>query len=312
MLLRQSETGAVGKRSCDLERLTHAAYIGRKINQKHTIIYVPADARLAVMLGGGNVFRSKRNFVGGVIVAGVSFCGLSKPKVFARRSYAEGSDFEILDGHRFRVFERRESGRPLVRVSASHMRADLTDESRRLILFGEEHGHPLCHHLERDLYAAWLESRREGDSVSISLEMLSTERRNAVQEYYEHAPRKSGKEEESVFGGEWANWVDYADLVRMARENGESVVCANAPRRLTSMLAKGGENTLLRHLSSDEGKSDLCLISPLPLRKPSAELCAAIGPIFETFRGKRDLDRRDRMLLAQTLWDSTMAYSIAR
>ena len=267
----------------------------------------------------------------------------SQQRVFSRCARPENIEYEVLSGHPYRVFERQASHAPLVRVASKEMFADLTDEKRRLVLFGEEHGHPLCHRLEQDLYAAWLRARGAQDRVSISLEMLSRERRPAVRRYLTKGSREreggachernssaratsatvptptdphkheGSSEEETVFGGEWHNWLDYAPLVKLARSNGQAVICSNAPRRLTRIVAKGGEPALLAHLEAQGGSaSDTDLISPLPLRRPSPEVRAAIGPIFETFRGKRDPARRDRMLLAQTLWDSTMAFSIAR
>ena len=141
----------------------------------------------------------------------------------------------------------------------------------RLLLFGEEHGHPLCHRLQKDLYEAWL--RRtfddEGDgggrpstaSVAISLEMLSTERQAAADEYVQLAREEEGaegakrqqqyhREAEALFAGEWANWEDYAPLVRAARRYKQPIVAANAPRRLTSIVARGGEPALRRTFSS--------------------------------------------------------------
>lgn len=73
---------------------------------------------------------------------------------------------------------------------------------------------------------------------------------------------------------------------------------------------------------------DRSLLAPLPLRRPSAAIEAKVGPIFDRSCGPPPTsaaaatakepvsggggDRKERMLLAQTLWDATMAHRIAR
>lgn len=200
-----------------------------------------------------SLVRFRRNFLALTLTVSGASVVASHGRAFSLGSLPpEPIEYEVLGGHRYRVFERQRSGEPLSRVSTQDMLADLTDDQRRLVLFGEEHGHPLCHRLERDLYATWLRTRRAGDSVSISLEMLSTERRSAVNAYLGEEVRTTfansdlqddnAQEEERVFGGEWANFFDYAPLIKLARIHGQGVVAANAPRRLTSIVARGGES----------------------------------------------------------------------
>lgn len=204
----------------------------------------------------------------------------------------------------FRVFERQRAGEPLVRVRARDMIEACTAPRMRLVLFGEEHGHPLCHRLQLELYEAWLQKARD-ERVAISLEMLSTERQEAADEYV-----RTETSEEGLFAGQWANWQDYAPLVKAARRCKQPIVAANAPRRLTSIVAKGGEEALEAHLL--EQAADGPLLAPMPLRQPSPEIVAKVGPIFDGGCGAGGGDRKTRMLLAQTLWDATMAHSIAR
>mmetsp|Transcript_64210 Transcript_64210/g.126123 ORF Transcript_64210/g.126123 Transcript_64210/m.126123 type:complete len:464 (+) Transcript_64210:154-1545(+) len=300
----------------------------------------------------------------------VGGCTTSPPKLSLGTSSklaAGGSKFETLEGVKFRIFERQSSGAPLVRVLLKDLLHDLTAPPVRLVLFGEDHGHPLCHRLEKDIYDTWLgrngyakEGVQEPDSsssscndgsvaeteeigtVALSLEMLSTERQGVADEYVglglepkplqRYVDAKAAKEQggdaskgdeeaamedaEALFGGEWHNWRDYAPLVRSARRHGQRIVCANAPRRLTSIVSKGGAPALDQHLAPDSAaaaaqpRDDRRLLPPLPLRRPSENLIQKIGPLFETFRGEKDLARRDRMLLAQSLWDATMAHAI--
>ena len=65
-------------------------------------------------------------------------------------------DDERLGGLRCRVFERQRAGDPLVRVRLRDLVEDCTAPPVRLLLFGEEHGHPSCHDLQERLYRHWL------------------------------------------------------------------------------------------------------------------------------------------------------------
>ena len=56
---------------------------------------------------------------------------------------------------------------------------------------------------------------------------------------------------------------------------------------------------------------DAEFLAPIPWAPASAALSEKIGPMFSTFRGKRDDARKIRMLDAQSLWDATMAKSIS-
>jgi hypothetical protein len=227
---------------------------------------------------------------------------------------------------------------------------DHTNQAR-LVLFGEEHGHPTAHALQAAVLGHLLRRSHEeaaestvgssgGGGVTLSLEMLDSAKQCAADAYASQllsaaATLAATSEEEALFAGDWQNWPDYAPMLRAVRRfNSEELVsgqepqpalaagvepkkqlarhrvlAANAPRRFTSAVAKGGLVGLADVLALNDA-ADRALLAPLPWMLPSAALAEKCGPLFATFRGVRDDARKDRMLLAQSLWDATMAWRL--
>lgn len=213
----------------------------------------------------------------------------------------------MCNGLRFRVYERQRSGEPLVRVRLEDMLAHCAKPSVALVLFGEEHGHPVSRGLEESVYAGMLSANPQaGNTTTLSLEMLDTELQEAADDYITQADDCSS--EESLFGGRWDNWTDYAQLCNLARGQGAHILAANAPRRFTSLVATMGYEYLAATISD----SDRLLIAPLPFQGPSPMLSAKLGPMFRGCGGRSDEEHRGNMLMAQSLWDATMAHRIQR
>ncbi|HXF42820.1 MAG TPA: ChaN family lipoprotein, partial [Pyrinomonadaceae bacterium] len=104
----------------------------------------------------------------------------------------------------------------------------------------------------------------------------------------------------------WPNYKsDYRPLIEFAKENKIKVIAANAPRRYVNMVSRNGRNAL-------DGLSPQAKIwlAPLPFPKPSdkyaAKFRSLMGASPESSMGL------DNILDSQTLWDATMADSIAK
>ena len=69
------------------------------------------------------------------------------------------------------VLERQVPGEPLQRVSLSDMIDDLSDEKRRLLLFGESHDDDTAQLVERAVYDG-VARKRDGRKVSLALEFV--------------------------------------------------------------------------------------------------------------------------------------------
>ncbi len=174
-------------------------------------------------------------------------------------------------------------------------------ERADVVFIGERHNDPVSHAIERWIWEKALEgyaSRR----AALSLEMFSRDAQYILDEYL------SGLITEAHFtssANPWQNYdIDYRPLVEAARHAGADVIAANAPRRYANMVSRGGP-TATRVLT-DAARRHL---APWPWAAPSPAYRAEWNAIMEgAHMADTDLDN---MLQAQTLWDATMAYSIA-
>jgi uncharacterized iron-regulated protein len=104
----------------------------------------------------------------------------------------------------------------------------------------------------------------------------------------------------------WGNYkTDYRPLVELAKEKKLDVIAANAPRRYINMVSRGGRDTL-RDLSKDAKR----WLAPLPYAEPSE----VYAKKFKALMGKSPEAQMgiDKILSSQSLWDATMANSVAK
>lgn len=202
--------------------------------------------------------------------------------------------------------------------------------SSRVILLGETHDDLLGHRTRHALVRALAELPEEEAPVGsgrcvphvISLEMLETDVQTVVDEY------QSGLITRDHFRRSARTWEnhdrDYEPYLEVARVCGFPVVAANPPRRYVNIVARGGEEAL--EVLSPEALTSL---PPLPVAGPSdryrAEWDSLMGALLEHGASNADgedqqsdshghlpASRRDRLLMAQNLWDAGMAWAIAR
>ncbi len=189
-----------------------------------------------------------------------------------------------------------------------------------VIFFGEEHNDRVGHYLERlildSLYAAY------GDSLALSMEMFNRDAQVVVDEYLQGYIR----ERELIRDGQaWNNYAhDYSPLVEFAKAHHLPVVAANAPSRYTSLAGRKGQDALLKLSETARG-----WLAPLPYD-------TATGGYFEKLMGEshdptakatsKDTTKKDtahaapppgmppgfNLNVSQSLWDATMAASLAR
>lgn len=170
-----------------------------------------------------------------------------------------------------------------------------------VILLGEIHDDTVGHQARHALVA---ERIAAGDALAISLEMFEADVQVVLDEYL------SGVIPEDQFlraSRPWDNYdPDYRPYVEMARTHDLPVVAANAPRRYANLVSREGPEAL-SPLSSDA----LGWLPPLPYPGPSqayrAEWDALMGEAGAHAAGEAG----ERMLMAQALWDASMARAIA-
>jgi uncharacterized iron-regulated protein len=94
-------------------------------------------------------------------------------------------------------------------------------------------------------------------------------------------------------------------LVEYAKQNKLAVIAANAPRRYVNMVSRNGRDSI-NNLSPEAKK----WLAPLPFASPSAEYAKKFNSLMGGINGG-DNHSLTKILDSQTLWDATMAFSIA-
>jgi uncharacterized iron-regulated protein len=120
----------------------------------------------------------------------------------------------------------------------------------------------------------------------------------------------SGLIDEKIFQTDiklWNNFEDYKPIVLFAKENKIPVLASNAPRRYVRMLSRNGLEELYRFPTSSKK-----LFAPIYMIEPYRQE-AYENKIFGSIAGHTNekLGMKN-MILAQNLWDATMADSIAK
>jgi len=179
-----------------------------------------------------------------------------------------------------------------------------------VVLVGEAHDDPTGHALEAELLRGLHAGRGESAGpLILSLEMFERDVQYVLDEYLQ------GLISEDHFRRSARPWdhyeSDYRPLVEFAREHGLAVVAANAPRRYVNLVTRRGPEAL-----EALGERARSFVAPLPYALPSPRYRAEWDSVMAEAMAEAPEARRaefsGRALLAQSLWDATMAHSIAR
>jgi uncharacterized iron-regulated protein len=196
----------------------------------------------------------------------------------------------------FRVFDAKGNPATIDTVLAAIALNDV-------VFLGEQHddavGHAVQFEMLRRLVAAHVGDRK----MALSLEMFERDVQIVIDEYLANLIRE---DHFLLSSRPWGNYkTDYKALVELAKSKGLPVIAANAPRRYINMVSRNGRNAL-NSLSKDAKK----WLAPLPYCEPSdayaAKFKALMGPSAEAQMGINNI------LASQSLWDATMADSVAR
>ncbi len=187
---------------------------------------------------------------------------------------------------------------------------------------GESHNDPIAHAVELDLlrrayekYATSADKKTQRP-VALALEMFERDVQIPLDEYL------AGLIPERQFlavGRPWNNYAgDYRPLVEFAKEKKLAVIAANAPRRYVNMVSRNGRDAL-RQVSEEAREQWL---PPLPYGQPAPNYAAKFQklmgdtmPAMTTPAAGANhppVPSVNKILDSQVLWDSTMAYSLAR
>lgn len=173
-------------------------------------------------------------------------------------------------------------------------------QSVDVILIGEEHDDKIGH-AEKLKLVRFLSERQK---FIISMEMFERDQQIVLNEFL------SGLIDEKIFQTDiklWNNFEDYKPIVLFAKENKIPILASNAPRRYVRMLSRNGLEELYRFPTLSKK-----LFAPIYMIEPYRQE-AYENKIFGSIAGHANekLGMKN-MILAQNLWDATMADSIAK
>lgn len=173
-----------------------------------------------------------------------------------------------------------------------------------IMFLGEEHNDSVTHYVERALFELLYD--KYGENLALSLEMFDRDVQPVMNEYL------GGFIKEKQFikdARAWSNYRDYKPMIDFARENNINVICANAASRYANLAGRKGQE-YLKQLP----KESRDYFAPLPYE-------VAKGSYYEKLMGVGEHAAPDSakttampgfdLVVAQSLWDATMAYSIA-
>jgi uncharacterized iron-regulated protein len=190
-------------------------------------------------------------------------------------------------------------------VSINDIVEDL--KSYDVLFYGEEHNDSVTHFLENkileSLYANY------SNKISLSMEMFERDVQPVMNEYLtSEIKEKSFKKDARV----WSNYRDYRPMIELCKKNKLDVICANAAGRYSNLAGRKGQKALMA-LPAESKK----YFAPLPYDTAS-------GKYYDKLMGlshdPADTSKKAApvmgmggfsLIMAQSLWDATMAYSIS-
>jgi uncharacterized iron-regulated protein len=195
----------------------------------------------------------------------------------------------------YRVFDAKGNPASLDKILEAIGQTDV-------VFLGENHDDATAHALQLQIFKAVIEKYGKERKVALSMEMFERDVQTVVNEYLNNLISESHF---LLSSRPWNNYKqDYRPLVEIAKEQKLPVIAANAPRRYVNMVSRGGRESL--NALSPEAKKWL---APLPYNQASETYAnkfkALMGGSPESNMGI------NKIMDSQSLWDATMAYSIA-
>ena len=175
-----------------------------------------------------------------------------------------------------------------------------------VLFYGEEHNDSVTHYLENKIFQALF--AKYTNSVTLSMEMFERDVQPIMNEYLSADIReKNFKKDARV----WSNYKDYRSMVEFSKLNKLDVICANAAGRYSNLAGRKGQKALMElPLASKQ------FFAPLPYDTASGKYHEKLVNLFDNGNSKKKKSSANAsesfsLVMAQSLWDATMAYSIS-
>ena len=190
----------------------------------------------------------------------------------------------------YRIFDGKGKPSDLNKILEAAGKSDV-------IFLGEQHDDKIAHELELKIFKTAFEKYVASRKIALSLEMFERDTQTVLDEYLRDL---ISEKHFLVSSRPWDNYeTDYRPLVEFAKEKNLPVIAANAPRRYVNMVSRLGKDSLEK--LSPEAETWL---APLPFAASSKVYSDKFNALMGGHGSSNILD-------SQTLWDATMAHSIA-
>lgn len=192
---------------------------------------------------------------------------------------------------------------------------DIADDMKNydVLFFGEEHNDSVTHYLENKMLE--LMYTQFSSELALSMEMFDRDVQTVMNEYLTSDIReKNFKKDARV----WSNYRDYRPMVEFAKKNKIDVVCANAASRYTNIVGRKGQSALMALTQASKR-----FFAPLPYDTASGAYYNKLMGLTNHTPSPSVNDTAKKvaappmmgmggfnLVMAQSLWDATMAYSI--
>lgn len=180
-----------------------------------------------------------------------------------------------------------------------------------VLFYGEEHNDSVTHYLEKTVFEKL--NNMYGSNLALSMEMFDRDVQPVMNEYLKGFIREKNFAKDARV---WSNYRDYKPMVELAKEKKLDVICANAPGRYTNLAGRKGQAVL-----KDLPAESKMFFAPLPydtaqgkyydkLQEMSGHSPAAKNDTAKVRKPVASMGTFN-LVVAQSLWDATMAYSIS-
>ena len=176
-----------------------------------------------------------------------------------------------------------------------------------VLFYGEEHNDSVTHFLENKIFESLFQKYQS--NMALSMEMFERDVQPIMNEYLTSEIREKNFKKDARA---WSNYRDYRPMVEFCKTNKLDVVCANAAGRYSNLAGRKGQKALMA-LPLESKK----FFAPLPYDTAS-------GKYYDKLMGlshdPNDTSKKAapvmgmggfNLVMAQSLWDATMAYSIS-
>ena len=199
-------------------------------------------------------------------------------------------------------------------VKLADIAADMATSD--VLFFGEEHNDSVTHFLEHTMFE--LLYSKYAAQMTLSMEMFDRDVQPVMNEYLKGFIREKHFTKDARV---WSNYRDYKPMVEFAKEKGLDVICANAPTRYTNLAGRKGQQALM-----DLPETSQDYFAPLPYDTATGDYYEKLTGLPQHSAGAMtDTAKKAatpaapampgmgnfNMVMAQSLWDATMAYSIS-